>query len=73
MWPEELEDTRTHRGGELMESAASFAALSGWPLLAAAALVFVAVWLRSPRLLALMCMVVEGLLVFWFYSLWRLL
>jgi hypothetical protein len=55
-----------------MKSAASFAALSGWPLVAATALVFVAVWLRSPRLLALMCMVVEGLLVFWFYSLWRL-
>jgi len=56
-----------------MESAASFAALTGWPLVAAAALVFVAVWLRSARLLALLCVVDGGLLVFWFYSLWRLL
>jgi hypothetical protein len=56
-----------------MQSATTFAALSGWPLIAAMALVFVAAALRRSRQVALVCMVVAGLLVFWVYSLWRLL
>jgi hypothetical protein len=56
-----------------MESATTFAALTGWPLVAALALAVVAgvLW-RDSRQIVLVCIVVWGLLVFWAYSLWRL-
>ena len=57
-----------------MQSAATFAVLSGWPIVATFALMIVAGALsRRPHLLALVCMVVLGLLVFWAYALGRLL
>lgn len=51
----------------------TFAALSGWPLIAAVALVLlVAAWGLSRRLLIYSLVVVEALLIFWIFSLWRL-
>ena len=50
------------------------AVLSGWPLLAAFALVLVLeAFVKSRRLLVVGLVVVETLLVFWLYSLGRLL
>jgi hypothetical protein len=55
-----------------MQSATTFAVLSGWPLVAAFSLTLVAgALVRSARLLALACAAVGALLVFWGYSLWR--
>ncbi len=51
---------------------ASLAVLWGWPLLAAFALVVVlGTFVESRRLLAVSLVVVEALLVYWLYSLWR--
>ncbi len=56
-----------------MESALTFAARSGWPLIAVLALVLlVGVLVESNRLLMLSVVAIEALLVFWVYSLWRL-
>ena len=50
----------------------TFAVLLGWPLLAAFALALLAgALVKSGRLLVLLLVVVETLLVFWVYSLWR--
>jgi hypothetical protein len=56
------------------EHEASLAVLSGWPLLAAFALVLVlGAFVKSRRLFVVGLVVVETLLVFWLYSLGRLL
>jgi hypothetical protein len=53
---------------------ASFAVLSGWPLIAALALVvLVAALVTSRRLLVFSVVVLEALLVFWVYSLSQLM
>ena len=56
-----------------MESAATFAVLSGWPIVVVFALVLlIGALVENARLALLSCVVLEALLVFWGYAIWWL-